>query len=95
MYHSVGNEYGSGAFVATSKVITNGFKNDDFYIDDIPCWSLAALLDVLPNYKLISEHNLHTCSVELFYGKKTVGWFDNPVDACVGMIIKLKELKML
>ena len=49
MYHSVENEWGSGAFVATSKVITNGFENDDFYLDDIPCWSLAALMNLLPS----------------------------------------------
>ena len=28
MYHSVETEYGSGTFVAISKVITNGLKND-------------------------------------------------------------------
>ena len=61
----------------------------------IRCWSLAALLDVIPNYKLSSEHNYHTCTAETSFGKETVGWFDNPVDACVEMILKLDELKML
>ena len=62
---------------------------------DIPCWSLAALLGGLPNYKLSSEHNYHTCTVETSFGKETVAWFDNPIDACYEMILKLHELKML
>lgn len=61
----------------------------------IPCWSLAALLSVIPNYKLSSEHNYHTCTAETSFGKETVAWFDNPIDACYEMILKLNELKML
>jgi len=70
--------------------------------DKIKCWSLAALLDVLPK-----QFGRYT---------KSLGWFDdawhcvymdedseckycvsadNPIDACVAMIIKLSELKML
>ena len=60
-----------------------------------PCWSLAALLNIIPNYKLSSEHNYHTCTAETSFGKETVGWFDNSVDACVAMIERLHELKML
>jgi hypothetical protein len=63
--------------------------------EDIPCWSLAALLNMIPNYKLSSEHNYHTCTAETPFGKETVAWFDNPIDACVAMIEKLHELKML
>ena len=68
----------------------------DDQFDDvcIPCWSLAALLGVLPNYKLSSEHNCHTCTVETSFGKETVGWFDSPIDACVAMIEKLHELRL-
>ena len=69
---------------------------------DIPCWSLAALFNVLPN--TIGNYN------------KILGWFDNswhckymdedgegseysfsvdnPIDACFGMIIKLHEIGM-
>lgn len=60
-----------------------------------PCWSLAALLGFIPNYKLSSEHNYHTCTAETSFGEETVGWFDSPVDACFEMILKLKELKLL
>ena len=60
-----------------------------------PCWSLAALLSFIPNYKLSSEHNYHTCTAETSFGEETVGWFDSPVDACYEMILKLKKLKLL
>lgn len=63
--------------------------------DQIPCWSLAALLSVIPNYKLSSEHNYHTCTAGTSFGDETVGWFYSPVDACVAMIEKLHNLKML
>lgn len=61
----------------------------------IHCWSLAALLGFIPNYKLSSEHNYHTCTAETSFGEETVGWFDSPVDACYEMILKLNELKLL
>jgi len=63
----------------------------------IPCWSLAALLGVL-------EHP------RCFQGDKPIYWFcgcfgkdnlyheveaDNPVDACVEMIIRLNKLNLL
>jgi hypothetical protein len=62
---------------------------------DMPAWSLTALLNVIPNYKLSSEHNHHACSSETPFGKETVAWFDNPIDACYEMILKLNELNLL
>lgn len=62
---------------------------------DVLCWSLAALLNMIPNYKLSSEHNYHTCTAETSFGKETVAWFDNPVDACVAMIERLYKLNLL
>lgn len=76
----------------------------DEQFDDmcVPCWSLAALLDVLPNKLQIAlaindfqgdrkekyaigsvEHDKYDC------------FADNSVDACVEMIKKLHELKLL
>lgn len=63
---------------------------------DVPCWSLASLLGVLPEIQGIKPiialddnyityphmNNLHVKA-------------DNIVDACVAMIEKLHELKML
>jgi len=81
-------------------------KNPNFsaneYDSELPCWSLAALLDVLPK-----QFGRYT---------KSLGWFDdawhcaymdedseckycvsadNPLDACYELILKLNELKML
>ena len=66
----------------------------------IPCWSLAALLDVLP-FPNLSKDNLggdkvgwmvsvfpDNCRYDSF-------WQDNQVDACYEMIMKLHELKLL
>ena len=76
--------------------LTNKHWNEMYPDVYIPCWSLAALLGVLPkiqggkpiialddNY-ITYPHmsNLHTKA-------------DNPIDACYEVIIKLYELKML
>lgn len=58
---------------------------------DFPAWSLTALLDFIPNYKLSSEHNYHTCTAETSFGKETVGWFDTPIDAAFELVVWLKE----
>lgn len=71
------------------------FCEENIYDGSLPCWSLAALLDVIPNYKLSSEHNYHTCTAETSFGKETIGWFDNSVDACYEMILKLHEQNLL
>ena len=63
--------------------------------EDIPCWSLSALLGVLPDYTL--QTNTDGTVFVVCESKKPMisDAYDNPVDACVKMIIKLNELKML
>ena len=74
----------------------------------IPCWSLAALLGVLPKkYYPIKDHE-----TSLILGKPKDKWCvlywdatgmqdgeqtleDNPLDACYEMILKLKEQNLL
>ena len=63
---------------------------------DYPCWSLAALLKLLPKSARLEKGNVTelyrvTLPVEL----ETSDWYDNPIDACVAMIEKLYERKML
>lgn len=75
---------------------------------DIPCWSLAALLNVLPKiYYPVKDHKtdlilgkpkdkwcvLYWDTTGMQHGEETLG--DNPVDACVDMIVKLKEKNMI
>ena len=63
----------------------------------LACWSLTALLNVIP-----IEHNLHdyltengmVYRVETLYAGSSKS-YDNPVDACYEMIIKLHELDLL
>jgi hypothetical protein len=75
---------------------------------DIPCWSLSALLNVLPKiYYPVKDHKtdlilgkpkdkwcvLYWDTTGMQHGEETLG--DNPVDACVDMITKLKEKNMI
>lgn len=62
---------------------------------DVPCWSLAALLGVLPSGYVIVKNYHSFYYVESRDHSKSTNIFDNPVDACVTMIEKLNELKLL
>ena len=66
----------------------------------IPCWSLAALLDVLPDStdivknKADTENEKYMCTVGVKHDIiSTFG--NNPVDACYGMIINLHKLSLI
>lgn len=64
-----------------------------FLPEDIPCWSLAVLLGVLPNEDMLVK----TTDGEYYCLAKDImtKHYDNPIDACYEMILKLYELKML
>jgi hypothetical protein len=72
---------------------------------DIPCWSLAALLDVLPKeinvLGTIYSINIHTRDEKWFIDYKCnneefVGVYSSIfVDACYEMILKLNEQKLI
>lgn len=80
--------------------------------ETIPCWSLAALLGVLPFYLVVNnqryafsmlkglDKNGETYAIKYaifnttFYLHLT-DFYNNPIDACVEMIIKLHEEKLL
>ena len=69
----------------------------EFYI---PCWSLAALLDVFPegvikNY-YIPNIQKENGTYSIAYGNDELLCIaDNPIDACYEMILKLKEKNLL
>ena len=72
----------------------------DKYWELIPCWSLTALLNELPNgidiikEETDTENERYMCTVGI--NANIISTFaDNPVDACVEMIEKLHNLKML
>lgn len=66
------------------------------YDGELPCWSLAALLDalldVLPSATLDSSSDHH---FRIHCMERDTEWYDNAVDACYEMIICLNELKLL
>ena len=72
-------------------------------INDIPCWSLAALLNVLPKcynhyksefrLKLVRNEDDKWCCC--YEAKCYTAQCDNPIDACYEMILKLHEQKLL
>lgn len=78
---------------------------------DTPCWSLAALLDILPSNKnVVTTVSRGSWQMEPIDYLPNVWWCeyeddesftefsvsaDNPVDACYEMIIKLHELNLL
>ena len=71
----------------------------------VPCWSLAALLDILSDRASSIDEDANV----ILSSYKTVEWWDlsicnsvleevtksHPVDACVEMILKLKEKDLL
>lgn len=66
--------------------------------DQFPCWSLTALFNVLPNGTDVvkeeadTENERYMCTVGI--NDDIISTFaNNPVDACVEMILKLKENK--
>ena len=65
----------------------------------IPCWSLAALLELL-DYPQLSKDKLGSGRIGWMVSvypdncRYDSCWHDNPIDACVKMIIKLNELKI-
>jgi hypothetical protein len=72
-----------------------GNFNWDNKPDNIPCWSLAALLDILPDYTLQTNTD---GTVFVFCDSKrpmVSGSYSDPVDACYEMIIHLHEQNLL
>lgn len=72
----------------------------NFMFRVIPCWSLAALLNVLP-YPQLSKDKLGSSKegwmVSIYPDNCRYDscWHNNQVDACYEMIIKLNEQKLL
>ena len=67
--------------------------------DRIACWSLTALLNILPEYNLQrtvwgnkTEYKIVVYVNDDVYASNN---YDNEVDACVSMIEKLNELNLL
>ena len=61
----------------------------------LSCWSLSALIDVLPNGIVMNKDSQ---TGRYHFSSTCIGTHitaDNPIDACVAMILKLHELNLL
>lgn len=65
---------------------------DELWDDDAPCWSLVALLDTLPSSTLDSSNDHY---YRLHCMERFTEWYDNAVDACYEMVLRLNELNLL
>lgn len=61
----------------------------------LPCWSLATLMNVLERGASFKTSQGWVC--QAYTGSKAIisNYYNNPVDACVDMIVKLHEQKLL
>lgn len=65
-----------------------------------PCWTLAALLNIF-DWPKVSTSSLGDGNIGIMISVYPNGyrydsdWFDNPIDACYEMIIKLHEQELL
>ena len=87
--------------VITAPYITNvnGEKCVPAVDNAIPCWSLAALLDILSHPTLVERSEGWRC-VSCGTNKEGKAYlegktYNNPIDACYEMILRLHELEML
>lgn len=64
---------------------------------DVPCWSLAALLEVLHESKICHYNDRYYCQYinEGCEFISSTSEYNNPIDACVAMILKLHKLNLL
>ena len=76
----------------------------EYYIEIIPCWSLASLLDILSKtaHSIDEDGSVDLCDYKniewsLCLTNTSVGLVtaNNPIDACYQMILKLNELNLL
>ena len=98
-FHIIGHLHTDGPRYEVIRSRNEVVETDKYW----PCWSLVALLNVLPDelgdnhfLTLQKEKNEYCCCYEDINGNSFRHTFaDNPVDACVAMIENLHELKML
>lgn len=94
----------------TPTIIDESNESNQIDICDIPCWSLTALYNILPNnekesttlsrggWKIAPPEYIDNWWCEYEDERHTKDFTvsaDNPVDACVAMIEKLHELNLL
>ena len=93
-------------------MILGNMSINEITVETLPCWSLTALLSVLP-FNLIVDNQRYAFSMVKAFNKNgetyaikyaifnthyylhLTDFYNNPVDACVAMILKLKERNLI
>jgi hypothetical protein len=90
-----------GSKVGNVPFVKDGFEEPECCYIFIPCWSLTALLSVLPaececmSLEHINYGNNHKKYFMSYVGGENTDTYDNPIDACVAMIERLHEQTLL
>lgn len=97
MHYHYDNDFGELESIPTITEEDDHFK---LFQLDIPCWSLAALLEIIPGSELSKSEEKGKWEASAWKDPEfellmRVEGFDNPIDACYDMILKLRELKIL
>ena len=72
----------------------NYFVQNFTSYEKLPCWSLAALMNILPSGKALI-HDKGNRGYKCICNNIDTYFYDNPIDACYEMILKLKENNLL
>lgn len=68
-------------------------------VNILPCWSLAALIDLCPTINgkqpILTRGKLTSLWYCYYEDEIDTQTYDNPIDACYEMIIRLNELNLL
>ena len=101
MYYSHEFVNSAGDYYKINIASEGYFDDEELLGSDIPAWSLASLLEIIPGCELSRSVDNNTKweasawkDPELELLMRVEG-FDKPIDACYEMILKLHELKML
>ena len=87
--------------IGTYELLKKDYKVEKYKWKMIPCWSLAALLKIIRsacNYELLSiEENkiFGVCKLEISTCRFLTEIYDNELDVCYEMILKLHKLNIL
>ena len=76
-------------------MILGNVSINEITAETLPCWSLAALLSVVPEVSLNSFKDGNWNAMVKQNGKMIYGDTNDPVDACCKLILKLHELNLL
>lgn len=96
MHYATWTILDGGFIVSMNQGETIEELQEDYGNQIIPCWSLAALLDVVSQeVSLNSFKDGDWNAMVQQNGKMIYSDADNPIDACYELIIKLKEQNLL